>query len=83
MEKKSLTKDEVYLIKLAKTAEEQTGDRFAECDRYAIGKALGYNPKSVDNIVRMLAQTNFIKKGEGDRVYLTRNGETLLRNLEE
>lgn len=80
MAKKSLTRDETYLIKLAKMAE-AAGNKFKEFDRYVIGQAIGQNNRSVDNIVRMLAQTNFIKKGEDNNIYLTKNGEDLVADL--
>ncbi len=77
---KSITKDELYLVKLLELAE-KLGDIFTEIDRYVVGKAIGQNDKSVDNIVRMLAQTNFIKKGEGDAIFLTRQGQAYVNNL--
>jgi NADH-quinone oxidoreductase subunit N len=33
------------------------------------------------NIVRMLAQTNFVKKGEADAIFLTRQGQAYVNNL--
>ncbi|NDD58158.1 MAG: hypothetical protein EBZ47_02740 [Chlamydiae bacterium] len=80
MKNKSITKDELYLIRLFDLAQ-KLGDTFAEVDRYAIGQAIGQNNKSVDNIVRMLAQTNFVKKGEGDSIYLTPQGEKYVETL--
>ena len=77
---KSITKDELYLVKLLELAE-KLGDIFTEIDRYVVGKAIGQNDKSVNNIVRMLAQTNFIKKGEGDAIFLTRQGQAYVNNL--
>jgi hypothetical protein len=78
MNKKATTKDELFLVKLHQLALKR-GDPSAEIDRYAVGKAIGQNDKGVDTIVNTLAQTNFIKKGEGSAVYLTGNG---LRFLE-
>lgn len=80
MSKKSLTRDEVYLIKLAELGL-ASGDKFKEFDRYVVGQAIGQNNRSVDNMVRMLAQTNFIKKGEDNNIYLTKNGESLVLDL--
>lgn len=80
MAKKSLTRDEAFLVKLGQIADSK-GDRFHEIDRYVVGQAIKQNNKSVDNIVRMLAQTNFIKKGEGNCIYLTKNGEFLISDL--
>ncbi len=79
---KSITKDELYLVKLSQLAQ-TLGDPYAEVDRYAVGQAMGQNNKSVDNIVRMLAQTNFIKKGEGNAIYLTPQGEGYVDTLLE
>lgn len=75
-----MTKDERFLIKLYEMATSQ-GDVEGQIDRYLIGKAIGQNDKGIDTIVRTLAQTNFIKKGEGNAVYLTSNGLALLRIL--
>ncbi len=80
MSKKSITRDELYLIKLAKMGE-AAGDKFKEFDQYVVGQAIGQNNRSVDNIVRMLAQTNFIKKGDDNNIYLTKNGEALVADL--
>lgn len=80
MGKNRLTRDEVYLVKLAEIAE-SLGDKFQEIDCYKVGQAIGQNNRSVDNIVRMLAQTNFLKKGEEQNVYLTKNGEALVFSL--
>lgn len=79
---KSITKDELYLVKLSQLAQ-KLGDPYAEVDRYAVGQAMGQNNKSVDNIVRMLAQTNFIKKGEDNAIYLTPQGERYVEVLLE
>lgn len=80
MAKKSLTRDESFLIKLAELAG-ALGDKFQEIDRYVVGQGIGQNNRSVDNIVRMLAQANFIKKGEDNNIYLTKNGENLISDL--
>ena len=78
MNKRATTKDELYLLKLFTLATKR-GDPTAHVDRYEVGQAIGQNNKSVDNIVNLLAQTNFIKKGEGRNIYLTPHG---LRSLE-
>ncbi len=80
MGKASFTKDEMFLCKLASMAE-SLGDAFTEMDSYVIGQAIGQNNRSVDNIVRMLAQTNFLKKSHGSFVYLTPNGMGLVKTL--
>lgn len=80
--KKALTKDEIYLLKLCSMAQ-ATGDPYAEIDRYAVGKAVGYNDKSVDSLTRMLLQANFLKKGEGNSLYFTDHGLSLVKMLND
>jgi hypothetical protein len=80
MKQKRYTKDEQFLIKLYEEARKM-GDPFQEMDCYQIGQLVGQNDRSVDNIVRMLAQTNFLKKGNGNFIYATRNGESLINEL--
>jgi hypothetical protein len=80
MNQKSVTKDEQFLMQLHKVAGE-TGDLYAEFDRFAIGKAIGESERVINNIVRHLAQANFLKKGDGDSVYLTDNGIRLVEEL--
>lgn len=75
-----MTKDESYLVKLFQMAS-KLGDPHRQMSRYEIGRALGHGDKSVDGIVRMLAQTNFVKKCEGDAISLTSNGLRLVESL--
>ena len=77
---KSTTKDELFLIKLHQMAL-ATGDAMAEIDRYVIGKAIGQNDKGINTIVKHLAQANFVKKGEGNVLYLTTHGLGLVDAL--
>ena len=80
MKQKRLTKDELFLIHLQEEAN-KLGDPYHPIGRYQIGQLIGQNDKSVDNMVRMLAQTNFIKKADGNSVYITKQGEELIRNI--
>ena len=80
MSQKSGTKDERFLIKLYQMAT-QLGSPHEEIDRYQIGRAIGQNDKGVDAIARWLAQANFVKKGEGNALYLTHGGLSLVENL--
>jgi ribosome biogenesis protein Nip4 len=80
MREKRYTKDEQFLIRLYEEAQKM-GDPFQEMNCYKIGQLVGQNDRSVDNIVRMLAQTNFLKKGEENCVYATKNGEELIKSL--
>ena len=82
MSHKSITKDELFLVKLFELAQ-RLGDTYADVDRYAVGKPMSQNDKSVDNIVRMLAQTNFIVKTEGNAIKLTLQGERFVESLLE
>ena len=78
---KRLTKDEFFLVKLYEEAS-RLGDSFQSLDRYQIGQLIGQNDRSVDNMVRMLAQANFIKKDLGNMIYITEHGESLVKELE-
>ena len=80
MTKKATTKDELFMIKLHELASKK-GDPYAEIDQFVIGQAIGQNDRGVTNIVKHLAQANFIKKGEGSRVYLTEHGMWLVLTL--
>ncbi|MBS0653129.1 MAG: hypothetical protein JSR39_06310 [Verrucomicrobia bacterium] len=82
MSKKATTKDELFLVKLYHMASELGGPH-EEVDRYAVGRAIGQNDKGIDTISRLLAQANFIKKGEGTSVYLTPHGLNLVQRLLE
>lgn len=80
--KKATTKDELFLLKLHELALEKD-DPEIEIDRYLVGRAIGQNDHGVDTIVKHLAQANFIKKGEGNSVYLTPHGLWLVEHLSE
>jgi Mn-dependent DtxR family transcriptional regulator len=75
-----LTKDELFLIFLYRIVKKK-GDLFASIDRYVMGRAIGQNDRGVDNIVRHLAQANFIQKEEGSAVRLTAHGLQLAERL--
>jgi hypothetical protein len=81
MNKKATTKDELFLLKLY-TLAAASGDVESEIDRYLIGRAIGQNNKGIDTIVKHLAQANFVKKGDGDAVYLTAHGLKLAQTLD-
>lgn len=79
MSQKPKTKDELFLIKLHELALLQ-GDSESEIDRFTIGRAIGQNDRGVNAIVVLLAKANFVKKGEGDNVYLTHLGIQLVKD---
>lgn len=80
MSKKATTKDELFLLKLHEVAL-QSGDAQTEFDRFEIGRLIGQNDKGANVIARDLAQANFVKKGEGQAVYLTDHGLRLVESL--
>lgn len=82
MTKKGTTKDELFLLKLFELASQQGSPQEA-LDRLLIGRAIGQNDKGALVIARDLAQANFIKKGEGETVYLTDHGLWLVNSLLE
>lgn len=82
MTKSGTTKDELFMIMLYKIANTR-GDQFAEVNRYEVGKAIGQNDKGVNAIVNLLAQANFVKKGEDSAIYLTPHGVSLVEQLLE
>lgn len=82
MSKKALTKDELFLLKMHELAL-QTGDVFASLECHDIARAIGQNDKGASVIARNLAQANFVKKGEGETIYLTDNGLRLIECLQQ
>ena len=80
MRQKSITKDEQFLLKLYEFAT-QAGDIERAFDRFAIGRAIGQNDRGANIIARDLVAANFVKKGEGDAVYLTAHGLCLIKIL--
>jgi Mn-dependent DtxR family transcriptional regulator len=82
MSQKGSTPDEKFLIKLYQTAMEG-GDPFGEVDARGVAAALGQRETAVKNIVKHLAQANFIKKIDDTTLYLTKNGcDFVLEELE-
>jgi hypothetical protein len=80
MNKKATTKDELFLLKLYEMACAIGGPE-EEIDRYVIGRAIGQNTKGVNAIATLLAQANFVKKGDGDSLYLTPHGIKLVMQI--
>jgi hypothetical protein len=80
MSQKATTKDELFLIKLYEMAN-HLGGPHEEVDRYVIGRAIGQNDRGIDTITRLLAQANFVKKGDETTIYLTEHGLRLVNHL--
>lgn len=71
--KPKTTPDERFLIKLYQTAMEG-GDPHAILDFRGIAKELGQKETAIKNIIKHLAQANFLKKADETTVYLTERG---------
>lgn len=77
---KAVTKEERFLLKLFEIAS-ALGDPTNEVDRYEVGEKVSQKQRGVDSIVRILAQSNFVKLGSGSSVYLSDNGLSLIKML--
>ena len=60
-----------------------TGNPHEPIDYRGIAKALGQKETAIKNIIKHLAQANFIKKLPDNSVYLTPNGISLVENLKK
>lgn len=67
------TPDERFLLKLYQTAMEN-GDPHMPIDFRGIAKALGQKETAIKNIIKHLAQANFLKKNDDTTVFLTERG---------
>jgi hypothetical protein len=67
------TPDERFLIKLYEMAM-SSGDPHALVDYRGIAKAIGQKETAIKNIIKHLAQANFLKKADESMVYLTERG---------
>ena len=67
------TPGERFLIKLYETAM-SSGDPHAMVDYRGIAKAIGQKETAIKNIIKHLAQANFLKKADETTVYLTERG---------
>lgn len=68
-----MTPDEKFLIKLYETAMEG-GNPHAFIDYRGVAKELGLKEIATKNIIKHLAQANFLKKEDETTVYLTERG---------
>ena len=80
MSQKGTTKDQLFLIKLHEMALKQGGFS-EEVESLVVGRAIGLNDRAINTIARDLAQANFIKKGEGQSIFLTEHGLKLVLQL--
>lgn len=77
---KAKTKDEKFVLKLYSETK-KSGESEAVFDRYQIGALASLPVKAVDTICNLLAQANFIKKREGNEVFLTPHGIKLAEEI--
>lgn len=82
MTQKAMTKDEIFVLKLYDLSM-QLGGPHEQIDCLEIARSIGQNTKGAQVIARDLAQANFIKKAEGNRVYLTDHGVKLVLQIME
>jgi len=73
MTQKSQTPDERFLVKLYLSAMKK-GDPFAAIDRREVASAIGLKETAVKNIIKHLAQANFIRKIDEISLKLTERG---------
>ncbi|MES2273060.1 MAG: hypothetical protein V4487_02580 [Chlamydiota bacterium] len=73
MTQKSQTPDERFLVKFYQTAV-QSGDPCVPMDYRGIAKSLGQKETAMKNIIKHLAQANFVKKIDENVLYLTPRG---------
>jgi len=73
MSQKARTPDEKFLIQLYKLAHEN-GDPFKAIDYRGIAASLRQKESAVKNIMKLLAQANFIKKIDDTMILLTPHG---------
>ena len=73
MSQKGTTPDEQFLIALYRKAMGE-GDPFQEINSRGIARSIGIKETALKNIIKHLAQANFIKKVADDSVYLTQRG---------
>ncbi len=71
--KPKTTPDERFLIKLYETAM-SNGDPHTILDYRGLAKELGQTETATKNIIKHLAQANFLKKADETTVYLTERG---------
>lgn len=73
MSQRSQTPDERFLISLYRAAEKK-GDLFSLFDSREIARTVGLKETALKNIVKHLAQANFVKKVDPASIYLTQRG---------
>lgn len=78
--KAKTTPDERFMIKLYETAM-GGGDPHGLVDFRGVAKAIGQKETAIKNIIKHLAQANFLKKVDDTTVYLTERGCNFVLDL--
>lgn len=73
MSQKAKTPDEKFLIELYKVAH-ANGDPYMAIDYRGVASTVGLKERGVKNILKLLAQANFIKKIDDTMILLTERG---------
>ena len=73
------TPDERFLIKLFEIAQKK-GDPFQTIETKHVAFAISQKETAVKNIIKLLAQANFIKKVSDTSVRLTQHGHAFVLN---
>lgn len=74
------TKEERFLIRLYEYVK-RSGDPDHLVNRYDLGSSIGFSPKGVDVMCKVLMRTNFIKKSGDTDIQLTEHGARLAESL--
>jgi Mn-dependent DtxR family transcriptional regulator len=82
MTQKKGTPDERFLCKLYEIALSK-GNPLHPVSIMAVAKGIGYKELAVKNMVKLLAQANFIKKVSDTQVSLTQNGCDFVLKMQE
>ena len=77
MSQKGRTPDEKFLIQLHRATEESE-DASVGIEMQEVGSFLGQKETAVKNIVKHLAQANFVKKLSGTAIVLTPHGRNFV-----
>jgi Mn-dependent DtxR family transcriptional regulator len=83
MSHKGRTPDEKFLIRIYRVALEK-GDPCKPVNFHAVARSLGQKETAIKNIIKHLAQANFVKKIDEDTLVLTELGcRFVLQEIED
>ncbi len=79
MSQRAQTADERFLLKVYQTALEN-GDPLLPVDYHKVARAIGQKETAIKNIIKHLAQANFVIKVDAIRLHLTQHGCNFVLN---